>query len=131
MAKRRGRTLKNAERPSSGCSILVMDGYIATSPPPERVKNLVFVTRETTRSHAAGDFMVAGHATNGVGALLRSATVPQLLVFGFCGEVDRDVGIGVAPEIEKGLVGADCCPSIVHRALGSRELEPGQRTNDA
>src|SRR5262245_12295980 len=129
MLKRRGRTLRNAERPSSGHDMLVMAGDIAMSTPCERVKSLEFSLREATRSHAAGDFMAFGHATNRVGALLRSATVPQFFVFGLCGAVDRNVDVGVAPEIEKGLVGAVCRRDVIHRALGSRELKPRERTD--
>src|SRR3954466_10557645 len=130
MLKRRGRTLRNAERPSSGCEMLVMPGDIATSTPPERVKTLVFSSREATRSHGAGDFMVAPAGGKGVGGLVRAATRQQSVVFDLCGEVDGEVGVGVAPEIEKGLIGADCRPCIAHRTLGSGELEPGERSDD-
>jgi hypothetical protein len=42
------------------------------------------------------------------GALFRAATVPQSFVFCLCGDVDRNVGVRVPPQVEEGLVGADC-----------------------
>ena len=54
------------------------------------------------------------------------STASQLLVFGLCGDVDRNVGIGIPPEIEKSLIGADCRGGLAHRTLGSRELERGR-----
>src|SRR5262245_3776443 len=64
MAKRRGRTFTKAERPSWGNAWGVMEGHISTSTPTERVKSLVFLTRGVTKSHVAGDFMVARDVAN-------------------------------------------------------------------
>src|SRR5262245_43438438 len=106
-----------------------MDGHIATSTPSKRLKSLVFSTarpRNLVRQEISWSLRTE---RTGLGELLRAAAVPQLFVFSLCGQVDRDVGVGVAPEIEKGLVGAVCRRDITHRTLGSGELEPGERTD--
>src|SRR6202041_1541816 len=50
----------------------------------------------------------------------------ELGVLGFGLLVDRNVGIGVLPQIQESLVGLPCSGLIAHHLLRAAKLEPGQ-----